>query len=154
MTAKISEARVAVYELEVKINAPRAAVWKGLVEDTDAWWLHDFHMVGEGSTVTLDARAGGHLIESHEDGRSLLWFTVTNCVPGVQLDASGGLSPQFGGPATTMITIKLEELDGGGTTLRMTDALFGRVPEETIRALDEGWKLLFTEGLKKYVEGQ
>ena len=154
MTATISEARAAVYEIEVKIEAPRETVWKSLVDETNTWWLPDFHMAGAGSTVTLEARAGGHLIETHESGASLLWFTVTNCVPGVQLDATGGLSPQYGGPATTMITLKLEEAEGGGTTLRLTDALFGRVPEETLRSLEEGWKLLFIDGLKKFAEGK
>ena len=53
--AKMLETRAVVFELEIAIDAPRDHVWQALVDETNAWWLPDFHMVGEGSIVTLAA---------------------------------------------------------------------------------------------------
>lgn len=58
MTVAKQETRALQYELEVPIEAPPSAVLKALTEEIDAWWLPDFHMVGEGSVVSLEAAAG------------------------------------------------------------------------------------------------
>ncbi len=113
------------YELQIPIDAPQAEVWKALTEETNAWWLPDFHMVAADSVVSLQARAGGHLIESVADGGSLLWYTVQMCVPGKSLHLVGFMAPEWGGPATTMLELSLEETDTG-TRLVLRDALFGQ----------------------------
>ena len=151
MNATTLDARIVHYELEIAIEADREVVWSALTEETDAWWLPDFHMVGEGSVVRFDARAGGQLIETREDGGSLLWYTVQMCSPGESVHLAGHVFPQWGGPATTLLHLSLEQ-DGGKTVLRVHDAQHGQVSDENIRSLEEGWALLFTEGLKKYVE--
>lgn len=143
--------RAAKYELEIPIQAPVEIVWKALTEDTNAWWLPDFHMVGKGSVVTLDARAGGQLIETQPDGGSLLWYTVQYCKPGEALYLVGYVAPDWGGPATTMLKLALEEHDGG-TRLAVSDALFGCIEDSGVQSLHEGWTQLFTDGLKKHVE--
>jgi len=126
-------------------------VWRALCDETDLWWLPDFHMVGAGSRVTLEPRAGGHLREEGPDGASLLWYTVLQCRPGEALDLVGHVASQYGGPATTLLSLALEER-AGATTLRVTDALVGRVSDETLGALEAGWRQLFGEGLKGHAE--
>ena len=143
--------RTATYELEIPIEASRERTWKALVQDTNTWWLADFHMVGEGSVVTLDARAGGQLIEKQPDGGSLLWYTVQMCQPERALHLVGFVTPEWGGPTTTMLGITLEDR-GQGCTLKVTDALTGHVAEETVDSLKSGWIQLFEEGLKAYLE--
>ena len=139
------------YELQIQIAAPKAAVWQALTEETNAWWLPDFHMVGEDSVVTLEARAGGHLIESKADGGSLLWYTVHMCIPGQSLHLVGFMAPEWGGPATTMLELSLEETDTG-TQLVVRDALFGQVTKSVAKSLEEGWGKLFGQGLKQHAE--
>lgn len=151
MSGPTTETQAVRYELEIAIEAPRETVWRALTEETDAWWLPDFHMVGPGSVVTLDARAGGDLVERREDGGSLLWYTVQMCVPGESLHLVGHLAPAWGGPATTMLALVLEERSGA-TVLRVSDALFGNVSEASASSLQEGWTQLFGEGLKAHAE--
>ena len=143
--------RACKHELEIPIQAPVEVVWKALTEDTNAWWLPDFHMVGEGSVVTLDATAGGHLIERHENGSSLLWHTVIMCTPGESLHLVGHLAPPWGGPATTMLHLALRA-EGETTVLVVEDALFGHVSDSTAESLEQGWMQLFGEGLKPHAE--
>jgi len=149
--ATIKETRTITYELEVTIAASRESVWRSLTEEIDAWWLPDFHMVGPGSKLTFDARAGGQLIEHKEDGGSLMWFTVHMCTPGEVLYVIGNLAPDWGGPSTGMMKFALEEGDDG-CVLRMTDSQFGHVDEKNIESMRDGWTQLFTDGLKKHVE--
>ena len=139
------------YELEIEIEAPRERVWEALTNETDMWWLPDFRMVGEGSAVHFEARAGGHLVESREDGGSLLWYTVQMCMPGESLHLAGHIAPEWGGPATTMLHLALAEKDGK-TVLLVQDALFGHVAEKTANSLESGWRQLFTDGLKQHAE--
>ena len=152
MSATTHDTRTVIYDLEIIIDAPRAAVWKALTEETDNWWLADFHMVGEGSVVTLDATAGGHLIEKTEDGASLLWYTVQMCTPGESLHLVGHSAPQWGGPSISMLHLALEDRDDA-TVLRVQDAIFGRVADTSVSSLKQGWQQLFGDGLKRYVEG-
>lgn len=145
------ETRALKYELEVAIDATVDAVWEALVEETDAWWLPDFHMVGEGSVVTLEARAGGLLLEAQPDGGSLLWYTVVMCRPGQSLHLVGHIAPAWGGPATSMLELALSERDGQ-TLFTLRDALFGQVTPKHADTQREGWIELFTKGLKRHVE--
>ena len=149
--AKILETRAALYEMEIPIEAPRERVWQALTEEINAWWLPDFHMTGEGSVVTFDAVAGGQLYERHESGKTLLWCTVHMCEPGVSIYMVGHTSPDWGGPATSMLKFQLEDKDDG-TVLRISDALFGHVSDETVNSLQGGWRWLMTDGLKAHVE--
>lgn len=152
MTTQSLEVRAVQYTLEVPIEAPVDRVWAALTEETNAWWLPDFHMVGADSIVTFEARAGGKLVEEKADGGSLLWYTVQMCTPGESIHLVGHIAPNWGGPATSMLELKLEA-DGAGTRLIVNDALFGRVGETTPQSLRDGWGQLFGEGLAKHVAG-
>ena len=144
-------AQILRYELEIRIKATAERVWAALTEETNAWWLADFHMVGEGSVVKFDARAGGHLIETMAGGGSLLWYTVNMCIPQRSIHLVGHMAPEWGGPATTMLELALVEGDGV-THLRVSDALFGNVSASTAKSLEDGWRQLFGDGLGAYVE--
>ena len=151
MTSETLPVQALKYELQISIDASTSVVWRALTEDTNAWWLPDFRMVAEDSAVTLEARAGGHLIESKADGGSLLWYTVQMCIPEKSLHLVGFMAPEWGGPATTMLELSLEAT-GSGTLLVVRDALFGQISESTVRSLEEGWGKLFGQGLKAHAE--
>lgn len=117
--------RVLQCELEIRIRPPREQVREAITEETDVWWLPDFHVVGLDSVVTLDTCASGHLIEALPDGGSLTWYTGQMSVSGKSLHLVGHLAPGWGGPSTTRLELSLEE----------------------------GWKTLPGEGLRAHAEG-
>ena len=151
MTIETDETRTVKYELEIPIQASVDKVWAALVDETNAWWLPDFHMVGEDSVVSFDAQAGGQLIERSANGGSLLWYTVQMCVPKQSVHMVGHMAPQYGGPGISMLELALEDNDGG-TLFTVRDAMFGSVTEATAKTMSEGWELLFGDGLRAFVE--
>ena len=65
---KTSKTGCVQYELEIEIKAEQQVVWNAIIEETNAWWLPDFHMVDEASTVEFDIRPGGRGLIEHRDG--------------------------------------------------------------------------------------
>lgn len=74
---KTSKTGCVQYELEIEIKADQQVVWNAIIEETNAWWLPDFHMVDAASTVEFDIRPGGRGLIEHQDGGGFLqWYTV------------------------------------------------------------------------------
>ncbi len=153
MTALLNDTRSVTYELEIPVDAPTASVWDTLTTNIEAWWLHDFHMAGPGSEITLDATAGGLLVERAPGGGSLLWYTVQMVLPGSTLHLVGHIAPDWGGPTTSILTLSVEERDGRAV-LKIRDALVGCVTEESAAQQRDGWRQLFTDGFKAHVESR
>ena len=153
MSYETSETCAVKYELELPIQARSDVVWKSLVEETNAWWLPDFHMVGANSVVSFDAQAGGQLLERSTDGGSLLWYTVQMCLPKKSIHLVGHMAPAFGGPAISMLELALEDKDGG-TLFIVREAIFGDTSESGAKCQSEGWELLFGDGLRKFAESK
>lgn len=110
-------------------------------------------MVGEGSTVKLELRAGGGLIEHHEDGSSLLWATVHMHLPAqFTLYLFGHTVKDWGGPVTSNMKISVEADGEERSIFRFSDARHGHIDDANIKSLEEGWTQLFTDGLKKYLD--
>ncbi|NNF43037.1 MAG: hypothetical protein HKO59_05080 [Phycisphaerales bacterium] len=150
--AVFSDAGIARYELEIEIDAPPDAVWSALVDETNAWWLPDFHMMGSGSVVTFEPHAGGGLIEKHADGGSLLWYTVQWIRPADRtVYLLGNIAPDWGGPTCSHFKL-LVEARGDGSVLRATDAHLGNIDEKNLGSLASGWTTLFTDGLRAFVQ--
>ncbi|MEM7203395.1 MAG: SRPBCC domain-containing protein [Planctomycetota bacterium] len=148
LALKTSAARL---ELQVSINAPRERVWQLVIDRPNDWWVADLRCVAADSTVTLEPRAGGHLIEQGADGGSLLWFTVIAVEPQRSLNLAGSLAPPFGGPCQVFLHLQLEEHDGG-TLVRLTNSLHGHIDDASLPQMAEGWHLLLTKGLKTAAE--
>ena len=149
--AKILEASAARIELEVPIEASIDEVWQAVVERPDAWWVSELRCVPGESTVTLDARAGGNLVEKNDSGGSLLWFTVIAVDPPRSINLAGAIAPPFGGPCQAFLLLELVAQDGV-TVVKMTNSLHGHVDESTLPDIEGGWKLLLENGLKRLVE--
>ncbi len=145
------QTQCAQYAFELNIDAPASRVWHALTADIGSWWLPSFHMLGETSTIELEAHAGGRLTES-VDGRELLWYTVIAIDTGRSIDFAGYCTAKYGGPATTMLCLEVTSTSDRASRLQVSDSLFGLVTENSVRCVYDGWKQLFTDGLKKYAE--
>ena len=150
-STKWSEVRCAQYEFSIEIEASRERVWRGLTDQIGTWWLPDFHMLGADSIVTLESRAGGRLYEQNGD-QHLLWYTVIAIQNNESIDLVGYINAKYGGPATTMLNATLTAGLDGRTVLRISDSLFGRVSDGLVNSLNTGWQMLFSNGLKAFVE--
>lgn len=138
--------------MQVEINAPRERVWKALIEETNAWWLPDFHMTGAGSTVTFNSNAGEGLVEHHASGSSLLWYTVHWYRPDeFAVHLVGEIAPDWGGPATSHLKLSVDEQDGK-SVFHLADAHSGHINHAGLKSLYDGWTQLFTDGLKRFIE--
>lgn len=147
----LTDARIASYRFDVSIRRSPADIWRVLVDRTDAWWMSEFRTFGEGSRVTLDAEAGGRLVERASDGRSLEWYRVQMVSPGTSLHLVGHVASDWGGPTTSMLKLEIEGRDDGGALI-VSDSLVGNVTEASAGSAERGWKRLFGTGLKGLAE--
>jgi DNA-binding transcriptional ArsR family regulator len=141
---------IAEVELEIEIAAPLERVWQSLTNETTKWWRQDF-LVGAAQGFFIEPRVGGRMFEDWGNDAGVLWGTVIVFAPPKALELLMHLTPPFGGPALSMLRLALEATPTG-TKLALSDAIFGRVKADTRNNLSEGWRLLFAEGLKPYVE--
>ena len=137
-------------KLQIEIESPLTKVWHAIINEVDAWWQTDFYFY-EDSKIVLEPFPGGRLYEDGGENGAGLWYNVLNINPQESIRFVGHLAPQFGGPATTFLNLSLQEEDGR-TVLQVTDSLFGALQKGTDDQLEQGWKLLFEEGLKAYLE--
>jgi hypothetical protein len=107
-------------------------------------------MLGPDSHVQLEPHAGGRCYEKIGT-RELLWYTVLSITPEKSLNLVGHCAAEFGGPSTTMLTVRLKP-DGQSTRLTITDSLFGHVSDGHATSLCSGWTQLFNDGLKAFIE--
>lgn len=147
----IEPAGVIEIEMDLMIRAGREHVWKTLIEEIAAWWPKDFYCLGQPARMLLEPRLGGRLYEDIGNGAGLLWATVLLYDPPNRIVFAGHLLPPWGGPATTLWRVSLESA-GNTTRLRLSDHVYGRVSEPLRTNLEMGWRLLFEQGLKSYVE--
>ncbi|KAA3616837.1 MAG: hypothetical protein D8M58_17700 [Calditrichaeota bacterium] len=136
--------------VQIPINKSKREVWDALLNDIESWWHKDFYVLAE-SQIILEPFAGGRLYEKTIDGSEGLWYTVSSIHKDQTIELFGHLRPEFGGPATSLLKINLSE-NNGTTVLQIYDSLYGVVDEAKKQSIESGWKLLFTEGLKKYIE--
>ncbi len=142
-------------KMEISIAAPPERVWKALTDDIAAWWPDDTFTGGESGkrTFVLEARPGGHMYESWENG-GLLWGTVTTVDPAnLLLQVHGHTFANWGGPSGSYWTWTLEG-DESGTVVRFEDHVMGRITEDTVRERTGGWTFLFDGALKAHLEGR
>ena len=152
--AAVPTFNVVQLELEVSIEAPPQRVWKSLVEQTTHWWRKDFYVGKSPRAFIIEPRPGGRMYEDWGDGAGLVWMNVIEVDAPRVLQLAGHLTAPFGGPANTYLRLTLEPRGKFATALLISETAYGRVDDKLKKQLQEGWTLLFEQGLKPYVEGQ
>lgn len=135
---------------ELTIHTDAARVWCALVEETNEWWLKDFYS-RPNAVFRIEARLGGRMFEDQGNGNGLIWGNVIGVDPERSLDIQAYLTQDFGGPALSYLAIRLEAT-GDATRVTVIDTIFGFPSKGTAASMQEGWAMLFEQGLKAYVE--
>jgi len=138
-------------ELAVTIRAQPRKVWKALITETGRWWPKEFFANPGSQGMVIEPRVGGRMFEDGGDGAGVLWGIINVFDPPRGLDIVGFLAPAFGGPATTMIQISLQEVEAG-TELRLSDQTWGPISPGLKKSLLEGWRILMEDSLARFVE--
>lgn len=144
------ETRTLVVELEIPIRAKKEAVWDSLVNDIQLWWRKDFGAIGSGNMI-LEPKLGGRMYEDCGNGTGLTWYTVEAITPMESILLSGVLGHEWGGPARTLLSLKLEE-SKEGSKLKIVDSYIGHISEKAAGSFENGWMAIFGEAFKPYVE--
>jgi uncharacterized protein YndB with AHSA1/START domain len=142
--------------LQIPIAASPRQVWDAMVSDATKWWPADFYTGGDAATrrFIFEPRLSGRVYEDWGNGAGLVWFDVIGVDPPRSLLLRGQLFARYGGPATSLIEIRLEASDDGKTVFHLRDTTFGRISRELEANTRDGWIALFEDGLKRYVESK
>jgi uncharacterized protein YndB with AHSA1/START domain len=138
-------------ELEVTIDATRERVWKAVLEETTHWWRRDFCVSPDAKAFRIEPRVGGRMFEDWGNDAGVLWGTVLLLDPLSTLELLCHTTPRFGGPRMSMLRLSLTTR-GAATILAISDTVTGRTDDRTAGHLDEGWRALFGDALKSWVE--
>lgn len=149
MAKKKEAERLRSFELaqELEIAATRERVWSALTVEIDRWWR--FRQGGDESTIELDPRAGGGLVERWKGG-SALWGTVTFVAEGERIRLSGPLGMHTGD--THLYSFDLEEKEDEVTIVKFTQRSVGDLDPEWKGSFEGGWATLLGTYLKTYAE--
>jgi uncharacterized protein YndB with AHSA1/START domain len=139
-------------EQQFEIASPVAKVWDALVRRTAKWWPRDFCTSPKTRAFHIEPKIGGRAYEDWGKGEGQQWYQVIGVEAPAYLCMLGQLSPQFGGPAMTLLTLRLAGKDKRSTLLTLSDFTFGRADESLRQSIDGGWRVLFTS-FKRFCEG-
>jgi DNA-binding transcriptional ArsR family regulator/uncharacterized protein YndB with AHSA1/START domain len=136
-------------ELEISIKAPLNLVWKSLTEETTFWWSKDFYTSERTKAFRLEPTLGGKMYEDCGEGAGVIWYEVFAIDPPRSIDLRGFLAVPYG-PGLSLLHLELLE-SGNETVLKLSDSTMGALTDGG-KAKSDGWKHLFADGLKQYVE--
>lgn len=146
-----TDARTAVVQSEIAINAPRKRVFEAIVRETDRWFWPG--KAGKPNPPSkIEPWIGGRFWRDESatggDGAGELYATVATIRPPEMLRMVGDFASEKAYAGT--ITLRLDA-DGDRTTVRVTHACSGDVPDDKVREFDQGWKDELGN-LKRFVE--
>jgi DNA-binding transcriptional ArsR family regulator/uncharacterized protein YndB with AHSA1/START domain len=147
-TEEKSMSQINSFEIKqtVTFDAKPEQVWAALTTDIGKWWA--YHVGEAGSTISLDARLGGHFEERWGDGEGVVWGEVVDLRKGKRLRLRGCLG--MSGAGTNDYTYELSP-DGDKTVLELTHYSVGYADPEAEQSYRDGWKGLFGKYLTAWL---
>lgn len=140
----------ATHRLSLEIAKPHDAVWKAFTGDVHLWWPKDFYATESPKRIVFEVKPGGRLYEDAGDGNGLVWYHVIALDAPNSITMSGFIAPPFGGPATSLLRVEFSAQGKAGTVMEVIDSTFGCLADTS--ATEEGWRMLFEDGFKAWVE--
>lgn len=138
-------------EVSCKINISIKKAWDAYVAETDQWWPKSMYTSPETKRFVFENKLGGMLYEDFGSGQGLVWGTIIGLTKPHQVLWKGTLSKDFGGPATTIETLKFKAEDKITEVTYRIDFV-GVVDQKTRLSLKEGWQMILDKHYKPYCE--
>ena len=143
MSTKMMEqsARLAVANVEITINAPRAEVYRAWFDDTSEWFYHSEETKSSQPTL-CEERMGGKFYTSLPDGGFNVLGEITMLKPNYKIRIKGDCTM----PAAVIMnmTVAFEDVDGG-TKVSVDHRMAGEIYDGMAEEFEEGW----LDGLQK-----
>lgn len=138
-----SSANVLHIALDWTLAAARPQAWQCLTTEVQVWWPASHRAGPPDAVMSLDARLGGTLTERAANGGGVEWYRIIALDPGQSIDLAGQLATRYGGPATSLLHLALEDGPTKHTTvLRLTDSIVGRIGPEMHQSVSSGWQAI------------
>jgi len=150
-TAAKSKFDVADLELRIAFSAPPRRVWNALTREAGRWWPRQFYVGQNVKDFRIEPKLGGRMYEDWGKGAGLIWAQVVGLDPPRSIDLLGHLTATFGGPAMNHFRFTLEP-HGKGTSVRISDTVFGRVNGDNRERTRQGWMQLFDQALRAHLD--
>lgn len=143
--------RAVTVALDTSCQATPETVWDTLVDDIDSWWGAPYVRSPERTSLTLDARPGGVLLERWGDHGGAIWATVTAARRPSLLEFDG----TFMMPEALAGAVDIQiEPDGGRTRIALRHRAIGAIGDETVEAWRHGWtEILGALGARSDLDG-
>ncbi len=138
--------------IEMKFGVKKLRLWQALTNEIENWWQKDFNKNPKTVSMVLESKLGGLLYENAGKKDGMIWASVIALDAPNSLQLKGHLSPEQGGPAISFTKIELIAKGAKSTLLKLSDTVFGSISAELQSELSEGWKNIFEQGLKPYLE--
>lgn len=138
------------HRLTLEIGKPQGAVWKAFTAEIRHWWPKDFYATASPQRIVFEVKPGGRLYEDAGKGNGLVWYHVIAVDAPNSITMSGFIAPPFGGPATSLLNVTFSPKGKDTTAMEVTDSTFGRLGDPG--TTEEGWRMLFESGFKRWVE--
>jgi uncharacterized protein YndB with AHSA1/START domain len=138
---------LAPVRVEVVVPCPPARAFEFFTRDIARWWPRGTHSVSRAScaTVTVDAREGGTIYETAQDGSRHTWGTLTRCEPGERLDFTW--HPGRNADSAQRVEVRFARVSGG-TRVELTHGgwdVLGERAADARRGYQGGWTMILNE---------
>ncbi|MEQ8473586.1 MAG: helix-turn-helix domain-containing protein [Marinoscillum sp.] len=150
----MQQSQITKIQLEISINAEIEQTWKALINDIGIWWRKDFYTSPKTQDFILEARPGGKMYEDYGNNEGLVWAEVIVLDSPRILELKSHLSPEYGGPVFSFLRLQLDATEDGQTVLKLSDVGIGTMSDQDIEQTTSGWRMLFEEGFKQFVESK
>lgn len=138
-------------QFEILIHQKIERVWHCLIHEAPKWWSKEFYTSTKTKSFHIEGHIGGRAYEDFGKGEGFVWSEVIGLHSPNSIQMKGLLAPEYGGPAISYLSIQLKA-DGANTTFRFSDTLFGDVNEGAAEQIEAGWKMIYAQAFKNYVE--
>jgi DNA-binding transcriptional ArsR family regulator len=133
-------------ELEVVMAAPAEKIFAAITREPGAWWGPPY-LRPDASSLVLDGRIGGRLVEHWADGGQVM-ATVTGLTDDRWLQLTG---PFHLGNAVATVDFNLSG-DDDTTVVGLSFSAYGLIDPDMAAAFQGAWRTLVGERLKAFVE--
>lgn len=137
---------------DVNFAVRPSVVWKAITKKVNAWWPAHFFSSENTKAFVVEPMVGGRVFEDAGKGRGAEWARIIAYQPSEKLVWTGSHFGSAGKNFGQFFLTLLFKENNKCTTMSVEDAGYGMLHEDITSSLESGWRELFCQHLKAYVE--